>query len=103
MKNQFGVIVVTGLFCLSLFIPVSAVSLHILPDTPYDEDLSDRVITLDSVGNHTAGDVFTICGVTSLPAGRKLMVGMHLGAAGWVTVSGQNIWATRLWSTGARA
>lgn len=79
MKNRFGFIAVTGLICLSLFSTVSAFSPHPLPDTPYDEDLSDRVITLDPVGNHTSGDVFTIRGVTSLPAGRKLAVHMHLG------------------------
>lgn len=115
MKNRFGFIVVTGLFCLSLFIPVSAVSSHILPDTPYDEDLSDRVITLDPVGNHTAGDVFTIRGVTSLPAGRKLMVGMHLGGCrvgscirsehwGYTVVvngsPGMNTWSYQLNTTG---
>ncbi len=78
MKNRFGFIAVTGLICLSLFSTVSAFSPHPLPDTPYDEDLSDRMITLDPVRNHTTGDVFTIHGVTSLPAGRRLAVHMHI-------------------------
>ena len=115
MKNRFGLIAVTGLIWLSLFSTVSGLSPHPLPDTPYDEDLSDRVITLDPVGNHTTGDVFTIHGVTSLPAGRKLIVSMHLGGCrvgycirsehlGYTVVvngsPGMNTWSYQLNTTG---
>ncbi|OPY38308.1 MAG: hypothetical protein A4E35_00731 [Methanoregula sp. PtaU1.Bin051] len=115
IKNRFGFFAVTGLICLSLFIPAVALAANTLPDTPYDEDLSDRAITLNHVGNHTAGDVFLIHGTTSLPAGRKLAVHMHLGGCrvgycirsehyGYTVVvngsPGMNTWSYQLNTTG---
>jgi hypothetical protein len=115
MKTRFGFIAVMGLIFLSLFITVNAVSSNILPDTPYDKDLSNRMITLDPVGNHTSGDIFSIHGITSLPAGRKLVVSMHLGDCrvgycirsehrGYTVVvngsPGMNTWSYQLNTTG---
>jgi len=115
LNRQLFFITSVALISLSLFIPAVALAADSRPDTPFDEDLSGRMITLDPVGNHTAGDIFLIYGTTSLPAGRKLAVHMHLGGCrvmacsgsehyGYTVVvnstAGMNTWSYQLNTTG---